>query len=181
MAGTLYLVATPIGIVAVGSAGSPNDGSPGAASWRLVAGRSWTRSPAQPSLEAATMTRVAVSGRTIVALGSGPDSAAAWWSTDGLTWTAAGQPVFAVSGSSIQGLVAGSRGFVAEALIEGQSDGSWVVAASADGGAWTAIDAPFHGGGPTTLGGVDRGVGLTVFGDAFTQAAGPMPAAWDVR
>lgn len=181
--GTLeQLVATPVGIVAVGWTGSDPDRQ-AAVSWRSLDGLSWTRAPAQASLEGAAMTKVAVSGGAIVAVGLRPDSAAAWWSTDGLTWTRSDETTMSSPGRSLFTLVAGAEGFITSGVIEHGSDmPTYPVWASRDGRTWGLIDAPLVGNGPSIRCAVDRGTGLTVFGDGFDlPAGGEVPAAWDVR
>ncbi|MBI3750235.1 MAG: hypothetical protein HY263_01095 [Chloroflexi bacterium] len=172
---------TPAGIVAVGS-GSPGSQSTNVAvAWRSTDGVHWTRATPGPWSSNATMSMIAVSGSSIVAVGTDLAAAAALWrSVDGLTWTREPSAPIGDTGASIWGIIAGSRGFLVVGSIEGNLPRR-IVWQSADGVAWTELETPddFRA---DMARGIQAGDDLVLFTMGFDAAAGrAIPQAWSVR
>ncbi len=132
--------ATPVAIVTAGPTPTPTPTPPPppfvASDWGRVAVPAFADRYGTTSMRA-----VAVSGATVVAVGSGPRGAAAWWTGPDGTWRQAlDDPSF--QGAKMTDVVATSSGFVAvgqhgdEAAAWTSTDGaSWIAAAVAAAGA----------------------------------------------
>ena len=103
-------------------------------------GIGWTQRASLPN-DTATVTAVAQSGDTIVAVGSTGETpsmtATAWTTTDLLTWHATALPAPAEAGaySTVYAVASGPAGFLAWGYV-GTSTRFWI---SADGLSWTSI------------------------------------------
>jgi hypothetical protein len=130
-------------VVAVGS------GPRGAAAWRSGPDGTWRRAPDDPSIQGGTMTDIVATPSGWVAVGQHGTEAAAWTSSDGLSWTpatveAAGADPDSEFGSLMQHVAAGPDGLVAIGPgrdIESRP-AEW---ASADGRTWTIVSDPIPG------------------------------------
>jgi len=160
-------------IVAVGTSGDPNYGPVGA--WRWTQATGWQRGTVGPNPSGA-MRAVIATAQGFVAVGlNGQDTgAAAWTSSDGLTWTAvADQPGFhyftlAVRIQSVTATADGS--LVAGGWRSDPGKGSAVTWTSSDGITWQGPtwEDSFSGGqitGVAAIGGTVVAVGRTGYPD----------------
>jgi len=134
------------GFMAVGSTGGPGLSSAGntAAVWTSVDGRSWIREATFPDASSAWLSRIVSTSSGFVIIGSVVHSdhqrAMAWWSRDGVSWTAAKLPADDPSWETwMSDIAVGSAGLVAVGTAESTIVGVGVAPAvwySIDGRSW---------------------------------------------
>jgi hypothetical protein len=153
------LLATPIGIVGVGTSintlaeDQPEINSdPPAAIWRSSDGESWSRVPSTAMLAGAAMHDVAWSDGRLLAVGSGGTQvrAAFWTSTDGDTWDRIEAPSLALVGgvteTRMTRVIGTGHGFAATGTWTTVTDDleqiGMVVWTTQDGLAWQPFTEP---------------------------------------
>ncbi|MDA8201996.1 MAG: hypothetical protein M0Z49_04420 [Chloroflexi bacterium] len=183
-------------LVAFGTDGySPNTQditTRGTAIWTSSDGRTWTRQPAQASLQGALLQHVVRQGSTYVAVGQSPvgvphlpagaPQPPIWTSSDAVHWDrVAASPIFPSSQGHllVNGLAWTGARFVAVGnLLGGTAPYAWT---SRDGRTWAATDMsatfparPTGGAEPTAV----AVVGSTILAVGWSSAAATEPVVW---
>ncbi|MDR3341956.1 MAG: hypothetical protein LBT14_04055 [Treponema sp.] len=167
---TVVALALVLGISALMFTGCDTDGDDEEVAAVFNPPVAWTTSPNSP-FDTTAVQKIAFGNNTFVATGSG---ATAWYSTDGINWTASSSTSGFVSGNSISGLGFGGGMFVAT----GGSSNNTTRAYSKYGVTWTA-----SGTGTFNAKGVAYGNGTFVISGAGGQIAyttDPVNNTWTV-
>ena len=169
-----------IGFVAVGDT-SGGDGTDPV--WFSPDGRSWARVPADSGPDSASLWDVVAGGPGFIAVGiDGRNEPAAWYSTDGLAWTAADVSLPSGIGNvdSMFGVTSTDAGFLAWGRVRNDDAYVWT---SNDGRSWQSVpdESVFGGSGDEEILWIGQGQDRFVAGGyERPQPSGGEghPAAW---